>query len=93
MVQSFNIAKLGFNDVYSYSSTSMSRVAVMNGQTCFVFRPDQNVALPAHPKELEWLTAFIKCVNWLRFQFTDEYQASYTDALGSSGLRYSKSAS
>lgn len=93
MLQFFNIANLGFNDVYSYSSSSMSRVAIMNGQTCFVFRPDQNVALPAHPKELEWLNAFIKCVNWLRFQFPDEYQASYTDALGSSGLRYSKSAS
>ncbi|OAA80253.1 oxidoreductase [Akanthomyces lecanii RCEF 1005] len=93
MLPLFNIAELGFNDIYSYSSSSMSRVARMNGQTCFVFRPDQNVSLPARPKELEWLTAFIKCVNWIRSQFPGEYQASYTNALVSSLPVFSKSAS
>lgn len=73
----------GLEYIYSHSKTPIRRVVVVNEQMRFIVRPEQNFGLPVPPKELTWLGMFLKCVDWIRNEFPDEYDASYRAGLTS----------
>ncbi|KAJ3496150.1 hypothetical protein NLG97_g2871 [Lecanicillium saksenae] len=91
MMPLLKIAKAGLKTVYSYSDSTIRRTGTVGGQTRLIFRSDQNFALPVQAKELEWLSAFIKCVEWARKEYPDEYLACYERNLEISVPGYSHS--